>query len=277
MTTRVLLSAVLLLAALAPASAGADGLPSGLLAGLAGVTVPASPARFVTVSMGDNTGLLRLLRNGGQVSAYRELHGRLGVPAVAMDGTPGGLSADGRTLVLVRQARRFPVRTTRMAIVDTHTLHTERIALAGEWGYDALSPDGRWLYLVEYPFANDVTRYAVRRYDVRRHRLVPGAIVDKREPGEEMRGSPLTRASSPRGRWAYTLYDGAGGAPFIHALDTERQRAFCIDLDALEGHPDLYSVRLQWAAKGLRLVDRDEELAVVDPATLQPSASQTAR
>ena len=47
-----------------------------------------------------------------------------------------------------------------------------------------------------------------------------------------MRGQPLTRATSPDGRWAYTLYDGAGKEPFIHALDTSTRSARCIDLDA---------------------------------------------
>ena len=35
--------------------------------------------------------------------------------------------------------------------------------------------------------------------------------------GEKMGGSPLTRATSLDGRWAYTLYDGAGRTPFVHA------------------------------------------------------------
>ena len=55
-----------------------------------------------------------------------------------------------------------------------------------------------------------------------------------------MEGLPLTRAISPDGRWAYTLYDGAqthrNGVehePFIHALDTVGQRAVCIDLPQL--------------------------------------------
>jgi hypothetical protein len=44
-----------------------------------------------------------------------------------------------------------------------------------------------------------------------------------------MTGMPLTRALSPDGRWAYTLYAG-GEEQFVHALDTARSRAYCIDL-----------------------------------------------
>jgi hypothetical protein len=68
--------------------------------------------------------------------------------------------------------------------------------------------------------------------------------VDPREPDEDMRGYPITRASSPDGRWAYTLYDGAGKHPFVHALDTQGRTAACIDLDGLAGRDDLYELRL---------------------------------
>jgi hypothetical protein len=270
MSARLVLITAILFAALAPAASAAGGSPVGLLAGMQGVYTPESAARFVAVSIGDNTGLFRILRNGGQVSGYRELDGRLGVPAVAMDGSPGGLSADGSTLVLVEPVRRFPVRKSQLAIVDTRTLHTRRVELSGEWAFDAISPDGRSLYLTEYPFSYDSSRYVVRRYDVKRHRVVGGPIVDKREPDEEMRGSPLTRVSSPRGRWAYTLYNGNDGAPFIHALDTVRRRAFCIDLDALAMYPDPYSLRLRWSGGMVDVVDRDERLVSVEARTLRP-------
>ena len=49
---------------------------------------------------------------------------------------------------------------------------------------------------------------------------------------------------SPDGRWAYTLYDGNGKTPFIHALDTSRSTARCIDLDALAGNKYLSGMRL---------------------------------
>jgi hypothetical protein len=32
------------------------------------------------------------------------------------------------------------------------------------------------------------------------------------------------------GRWAYTLYARTSKEPFVHALDTVRRRAYCIDL-----------------------------------------------
>ncbi|MDX6664623.1 MAG: hypothetical protein QOG68_829 [Solirubrobacteraceae bacterium] len=250
----------------AAGASASGGYPFGAQAGPAGVTTPGSAARYVTIDSGTNTVLERIQRAGGQVSAWRTLHGRLVIPAIAMDGTPGGLSADEGTLVLVRPLTTFPISRTPLAIVDTHTMHVRKLSLKGMFAFDAVSPDGRSLYLTEYP-SSDLSAYVVRRYDVARGRLAPGAVVDRRNPGEEMRGSPLTRVASADGRWAYTLYDGAQNAPFIHALDTARGRAFCIDLDALMGNPQLYGLRLQLAGGRLQVLDRGEPLASVDTAT----------
>ena len=42
---------------------------------------------------------------------------------------------------------------------------------------------------------------------------LPEPIIDPPELDEAMRGMPITRAASPDGRFAYTLYDGAGEHP----------------------------------------------------------------
>jgi hypothetical protein len=85
-----------------------------------------------------------------------------------------------------------------------------------------------------------------------------------------MNGFPMTRVASPDGRWAYTLYDGAGKRPFIHALDTRDRKAVCIDLDGAAFAPgtDPYTLRLALAAGGARLDVRREGalVATVDTA-----------
>jgi hypothetical protein len=58
-----------------------------------------------------------------------------------------------------------------------------------------------------------------------------------------MRGSPITRLVSRDGRWAYTLYDGGGATPFVHALDTSNRLARCIDLPMLKGYGKLWQLR----------------------------------
>jgi hypothetical protein len=58
-----------------------------------------------------------------------------------------------------------------------------------------------------------------------------------------MRGTAAARVMSADGRWAYTLYTRPKGAPFVHALDTERRTAACIDLPGVPGD-DLPALKL---------------------------------
>jgi hypothetical protein len=81
-----------------------------------------------------------------------------------------------------------------------------------------------------------------------------------------MNGIPITRESSPDGRWAYTLYDGAEH-PFVHALDTKRRRAVCVDLHGLdERRNGVVGVELDVARDGstLRVEASGRALAIVD-------------
>ncbi len=88
------------------------------------------------------------------------------IPAVALDGSPGGLSADGTTLVLIQPRKRFPQRETHLAILDAQSLVLrERLTLRGDFSFDAISPDGSHIYLIQYLSPRDPTEYAVRAYD----------------------------------------------------------------------------------------------------------------
>ena len=252
-----------LVAALAVPSAAADGLPVlGVDVGAEGVTVPGSDARFVALAAPHGTLVARISLRGGRVLNFRYLGRRYTVPAVAYDGSVGGLSADGRTLVLLEPRATFPRARTPLRVFDAATLRTrESIDLPGDYSFDAISPDGASLYLIHYLSPDDPTHYEVRAYDVRRGRLLPEPIVDPAEAGEEMRGNPLTRAASPGGRWAYTLYDG-NGKPFVHALDTVGRTARCIDLDTLAGR-DLNGARLALEGGSLTVRLRGRTLATI--------------
>src|SRR5919108_2564142 len=264
--------------ATAPAARG-DGLPvTGVDAGPDGVTNETSAVRYVTLKAGRGETLVaRVMKDGGQVLRSRVLRPRFAIPAVALDATPSGLSADGRTLALIGPRRAFPQRRTRIALLDARTLRLRQVVtLRGDFSFDALSPDGRTMYLVEYLSRRDATRYAVRGFDVRAGRLLREPIVDPREPDERMRGMPITRATSPDGRWEYTLYDGAGKHPFVHALDTMRGAAACIDLDALADLRRLYELRLEVAGAKLRVLDGAEPLALIDRTTFRVAEPSTA-
>jgi len=266
---RVLLfAAVVTVAAVAAAPAAADGLPVlGIDVGTQGVTVPASADRYVTINRGAGTLVERIARNGGKVVQLTTLTGTFTIPAVAYDSSSGGLSADGRTLVLIEPRRSFPRPETTFALLDARTLRVRhRFTLRGDFSFDAVSPRGRTMFLINYT-SPDPTRYAVRAYDLRSGRLRPAPITDPAERSDKMRGSPITRLTSADGRWAYTLYDGSGAAPFVHALDTATSRAHCIDLELLGGRGDLWQLRLRAdRGGGLSVVSSSGPVARVDLA-----------
>jgi hypothetical protein len=221
---------LLVLPLLVPLAAAAKGPGAGASPGPAAVTgwnygvlAPARDARYIALRRGADTTVARVAPNAHRVIRSRVLHGRFGVPVVSLDGTTGGVSADGATLVLSSLAYG---RTTRFAVLSTSTLALRRlVTLPGEFSYDAIAPDGQTIYLIQY---GDAT-YRVRAYDVALGALVPGTIVAKGESGP-MEGFAVARAEPRAGGWAYTLYGRANGAPFVHALETTHRYAVCIDL-----------------------------------------------
>jgi hypothetical protein len=270
---------LLLAAAVGAVAARADGLPVlGIDVGGVGVVASSGDARYVTLPAGRDTVVARVKRSGGQIVDSRLLRGKFTIPAVAYDGSAGGLSADGQTLALIVPRISFPRAQTGMMVIDTGRLRPrKRVSLRGDFSFDAISPRGSLLYLIEYVSPRDPTRYLVRAYDLRSDRLLARPVIDPREPGEKMRGAPLTRATSADGRWAYTLYDGAGKTPFIHALDTSTRSARCIDLDTLAG-ADLSKLRfrLDGAANTLIIGTKQQPLAVVDTRTFRVSTPTSA-
>jgi hypothetical protein len=245
-----LLGLTIVFATFAAPAAFADGLPVlGIDVGSTGVTSSHSGVRYVTLPTARGaTTVARISVHGGRVLAFRRLRGDLTIPAVAYDGSASGLSADGRTLVLIEPRKAFPRARTRLAIVDAERLQLRRrISLPGDFSFDAISPDGQTMFLIQYTSARDPNRYNVRAFDLVRGTLNARPVVDPHEPDEVMRGAPITRHTSSDGRWAYTLYDGAGKTPFVHALDTRKRAARCVDLPMLRGRTDLWTLRFHLA------------------------------
>jgi hypothetical protein len=184
----------------------------------------------VTTFRGQNTDLVEVSTRDGSVGPALRLSGAWGLPY-----TPAGaegLSHDGRMLVLgsagvgLSSPSRFLVVNPRqMKVVRT-------ISLDGYFSYDALSPDASTLYLIQYTHGSsqDTSHYIVRAYDMQTDRLTPGKIADRTDHETAMAGYAMTRTTSPNGRWVYTLYRKPSGEPFVHALDTVRGVAYCIDL-----------------------------------------------
>jgi hypothetical protein len=173
-----------------------------------------------------------LVRNrDGKTIRQRVLSGKLGVPGVTFNGVAEGTWAGGRRLVLSSSVYDDQSRT-RFVVIDTRTLRSLRtIRLRGAFAFDALSPDGRRLYLLQFPQGvGGGIHYVVRSLNMRTGRLEPGAIVDKTEPDEQMNGIAMHRAWSLDRTWAYTLYNGGESHAFVHALNTRTRTARCIDL-----------------------------------------------
>ena len=262
------------LAATPVSPAAAKGVAAGAAAA-GGVTVNGSEYRYVAISPGTPgkvTVVSRIEQQGGRVSRWWYLPGSYYVPAVAYDGSGGGLSADGRWLVLQRTpSPPLPPSTTRFVVLDTQRSLTYRgpghlprsrhlfsfIDLPGDFSFDAISPDGSTIYLIHHLskfWGPDYTaNYEVRALDTASGKLLPHPVIDPDEPDEQMTGLPVTRAMSPDGRWAYTLYDGNGKEPFVHALDTVGRRAVCIDLPQLEHQRNLFRSKLRLEQSGGRL------------------------
>lgn len=197
------------------------------------IGVPGIPDEYAAWNAGPDT-LVKVRRPGAESSALR-LAGEWGIPGVDYNGATTGLSADGHTLVVAKIPQVLPPRTTRLLVLHTAPVAVRSgITLPGWSTVDAISPDGRWLYLIHYRSSN-LSDYEVLAYDLIAHRLQAEPIVDPHDRGEAMTGFPISRVMSAGDRWAYTLYIRPSGVPFIHALDTSGRRAVCVDLPSLGG------------------------------------------
>ncbi|HEY3578879.1 MAG TPA: hypothetical protein VGK68_12930 [Gaiellaceae bacterium] len=233
------LSLCLAVAAAALAAAPAAHADGPMFVTQDGTGVAHGSLRYVAVNTtsGRGTDLVEVSTRDHSVGPALRIPGEWGLPYTAAGAE--GLSHDGRTLVLGSAGIGIS-SPSRFLVVDPQHLRVVRtIALDGYFTYDALSPDASTLYLIQYTHgrSQDTSRYIVRAYDMRTNRLLPGKIAarDESDDEETMAGYAMTRTTSAGGRWVYTLYQKPSGEPFVHALDTVRRVAYCIDLPENRG------------------------------------------
>jgi hypothetical protein len=261
---RMVIAVPLLALVLAPV-ARADGGPSpGVSFDGKAIRDPTTGRTYATTLAGN--GSVLTVRKGGTVVRTRTFEPAYGIPLVTYGGAKGGLSRDGKTLVLGQAPTgRTLAKESTLLVLDAATLRTRHIIdLPGDFSFDALSPDGNRLYLIQHTSATDFERYRVRAYDLVHWRLRPGAIVDKTEPN--MSGSPVVRLDGPGGAWVYTLYLHQGAEPFVHALDAAHARARCLDVEWRGSQDLLWSSRLALRNHGRVLAvigERGNRLAAV--------------
>jgi hypothetical protein len=222
-------SLLILVAALAltPAALAAYPTPYAVQNG-AGLFSLDHSLRFVALKAGTDTTVDALKAGDGSQVMTRTIHGAFGIPQITQNGLTGGLFHNGSAFVLqnvgIKGTSSFVVLDTRdLAVRDT-------VRLSGTFGFDALSPDGSVLFLIQHMTKEDIDHYVVRAYDLDRHALLPGRIADKAQKSWVMQGFATARTASTDGRWVYTLYANPGGYPFVHALDTVRGVAHCVGL-----------------------------------------------
>jgi hypothetical protein len=257
----------------APAAGDGPGANPGVQMLSGGVLSPNGKTRYVAFPDGSRTVVAQILVRNGFVLRSLSLDGLFGVPYVSNDGTAAGLSFNGRVLVLASYQR-----PGRFAVVDVKRWRPGKtLRLRGNFAFDALSPKGRMLYLIQHTSPRNYDRYRVRAYDLASRRLLPQTIVDRREPGEVMTGTPVTRATSPGGAWVYTLYVKPDGTGFVHALDTLNRKAVCIDLPWREMGAWAYAVRIRVSSDHtklyLRRLDRKGRSAVIDTRSWKTTVS----
>ena len=153
-----------------------------------------------------------------------QLHGAYHLPAATANGVPGGLSQDGRWLVV----EALDGTTTRMLVIGTAPLRIQyTVALPGQFEFDAIDNLATNLYLIQRLDGRD---YYVRRYDLTTGSLSPDIIFDKSDGGQAMTGLRLSGVPSADGQWLFSIYVRAHQAPFIHALSLGAPFALCLDL-----------------------------------------------
>jgi DNA-binding beta-propeller fold protein YncE len=258
---RALVLAVFVAAILAGPAGGAGPSP-GIAFGSPGVVSHNGKVRYVALRAGRGTLVEAISTRDGTVRHTRFLKGLYGVPLVAYDGSTGGLARNGRRLVVYS-----PGSVTRYVVLDPRSLRVQsRIVLNGNFGFDALSPDGSLMYLIQLKSG---TNYDVRALNLNTRSLFPGSIVDKREPGEKMTGIPMTRVGSDDAAWAYTLYSRSEGGSFVHALHTTAREAFCIDVPHVVSDDELGMVRMRLRGGSLELRFRGRTVASIDTRTFE--------
>jgi hypothetical protein len=204
----------------------------------------------------------------GGIDRWWYLRGSYVIPAVAFDGSPGGLSANGNALALVRFTRAYSPLRTKLAILDTdvYLRHPRRpgqqrprhairyLSLPGYFAFQAISPDGSQLYLRRYRRqGRGSDDFGLRVLDACSGRLSRRPLIVS-NGGRRLAGLPVSGATSPDGRWAYALYNGDKRMPFLLALDTVTERVIRVDLPGLERLVDPYWVKLRVDEAGRRLV-----------------------
>jgi hypothetical protein len=174
-------------------------------------------------------------------------------------------------------ARRSLARTS-VRIAGRNGRIAHELELEGDFEVETISRDGKRLFLIEHLRGQAAPGYRVRLFDVSRSRLASKPLRGKGEPSV-MAGLAWSGIGSPDGRWLLTLYlNTARNLAFVHALDLDRSLPSCIFLPSRTSVSALKRYSLTLSPDGRRLFATNPALGVVAEIDLERrSVVRTAR
>ena len=178
------------------------------------------------------TALVDLDPRTGTARHTVQLGGAFQLPPATLSGLPGGLSPNGRWLVLEAfdSPVNLPATATHFVLIDTsYASAVKRIDLAGYFEFDAVSSDGQRIYMIQ-SLSN--ATYHVRVFNVDQGLLDPSIIVDKTDGNSAMSGLKLSSVASRDGHWRSSPYLRQDNGAFIHAPRLAGNLEFCLDVPA---------------------------------------------
>ena len=195
---------------------------------------------------------------------------------------PGGLSQDGRWLVLEQPAGNPVAPTARLPPARRRHVDHEsggEVDLAGDFEFDAISNDGQRIYLIEYAVRR---HYRVRVYDVGARQLDPNiSRRQERRLRRDDRPAPVGCRLAGRAVAVQRVRPPGQGA-FVHALNLDAAVSRSASTSPVPGmHPT--PTRFHWSlalsADGTHLFAANGAMGIVseidNDANGVPSVTRT--
>jgi hypothetical protein len=198
---------------------------------------------FTARTTGGDTTLASYDAHTGAQRRVWSIRGRFSLAAV---------SSTGRWLTLARYAPRRPVHVAIVGGVGGNLVHAFTLPSTNQ--LEAISPEGRRLYLVDYFDRRSSLRYRLQYYDLGAGKLHPNPPRDSE--ARKMTGYPQNAVASQNGRWLLTVYaNPAKRYAFVHALDLRTGIAHCIDLPNAFDAGGAYALALSRDERSLWVAD----------------------
>ncbi|MEP7003021.1 MAG: hypothetical protein ABI888_00630 [Chloroflexota bacterium] len=192
-----------------------------------GVLLPDRSAYWTVEPAMPKTRVRRLDPVTGSDTMHFALDGEWALPAT-YGPAPSGISRNGGWMVLIG-----PKTTTstgivnRIAVVDLAKGKIDRVITAtGDVSFDAVSDDGRNVYLVEHLVPSP--HYVVRVASFQGSGLADGVLGQIKTAEPEVMNGLYHASVAVSGDWFLSLYSNPTRGPFIHALNTTQLYAQCI-------------------------------------------------